>query len=170
MNKVTDKHFDIIFFIILFIAFYLQDRLSPFIADDYAYRFFYDESIGKLRIVDSLKDAIIFQTHDYMTHNGRFIVHTLTAYFCGKLGVEWFRIINSLIFVLFVCGVLRLIRSEFGKRNTDKYIIAFVLFLFMPCPGMIWLGSIAMCINYLWCACAITYFIIIFLTILKIYT
>lgn len=39
MNKVTDKHFDIIFFIILFIAFYLQDRLSPFIADDYAYRF-----------------------------------------------------------------------------------------------------------------------------------
>lgn len=50
MNKVTDKHFDIIFFIILFIAFYLQDRLSPFIADDYAYRFFYDESIGKLRI------------------------------------------------------------------------------------------------------------------------
>lgn len=97
-----------------------------------------------------------------MTHNGRFIVHTLTAYFCGKLGVEWFRIINSLIFVLFVCGVLRLIRSEFGKRNTDKYIIAFVIFLFMPCPGMIWLGSIAMCINYLWCACAITYFIIIY--------
>ncbi len=162
MNKVTDKHFDIIFFIILFIAFYLQDKFSPFIADDYAYRFFYDESIGKLRIVDSLKDAIIFQAHDYMTHNGRFIVHTLTAYFCGKLGVEWFRIINSLIFVLFVCGVIRLIRSEFGKRNTDKYIIAFVLFLFMPCPGMIWLGSIAMCINYLWCACAITYFIIIY--------
>lgn len=162
MKNVKTIYSDVIFFIVVFIAFYLLDRLSPFIADDYAYRFFYDESIEGLKIVDSLKDAIIFQAHDYMTHNGRFIVHTLTAYFCGKLGVEWFRIINTLIFILFVFGVLKLIRNEFGKRSVDKYIIAFVLFLFMPCPGMIWFGSIAMCINYLWSACAMTYFIILY--------
>lgn len=167
MNNVKIARRDLIFFIIVFIAFYLLDRFSPFIADDYAYRFFYDEAIGKLKVVSSLKDAIIFQAHDYMTHNGRFIVHTLTAYFCGKLGVEWFRIINSLIFVLLVYGVLKLIRSEFGRRNVDKYIIAFVLFLLMPCPGMIWLGSIAMCINYLWTACAIIYFMILFKTIVS---
>lgn len=162
MNIAKNIYHDLIFFIFVFIAFYLLDRFSPFIADDYAYRFFYDESIGGLRIVDSLKDAILFQAHDYMTHNGRFIVHTLTAYFCGKLGVEWFRIINSLIFVLLVYGVLKLIRSEFGRKNIDKYIIVFFLFLFMPCPGMIWLGSIAMCINYLWSACAITYFMMLY--------
>lgn len=162
MNNVKIARQDLVFFIIVFIAFYLLDRFSPFIADDYSYRFFYDEGIGKLKVVNSLKDAIVFQAHDYMTHNGRFIVHTLTAYFCGKLGVEWFRVINALIFVLFVYGVLKLIRNESGRRNIDKYLIAFVLFLFMPCPGMIWLGSIAMCINYLWTACAITYFMILY--------
>lgn len=167
MNSAKNIYRDLIFFIFVFIAFYLLDRFSPFIADDYAYRFFYDEGIGGLRIVDSLKDAIIFQAHDYMTHNGRFIVHTLTAYFCGKLGVEWFRIINSLIFVLLVFGVLKLTRSEFGRKNIDKYIIVFFLFLFMPCPGMIWLGSIAMCINYLWSACAITYFMMLYKAIVE---
>lgn len=156
------KYCDVVFYALLLIVFYLLDRFSPFIADDYAYRFFYDENIGELSVVNSLMDAIKFQTHDYMTHNGRFIVHTLTAYFCGKLGVEWFRIINSFIFVFLVYGVLSLIRSEFGKRSVDKYIIAFILFMFLPCPGMILFGSIAMCINYLWTACAITYFIILF--------
>lgn len=156
------KYCDVVFYALLLIVFYLLDRFSPFIADDYAYRFFYDENIGELSVVNSLMDAIKFQAHDYMTHNGRFIVHTLTAYFCGKLGVEWFRIINSFIFVFLVYGVLSLIRSEFGKRSVDKYIIAFILFMFLPCPGMILFGSIAMCINYLWTACAITYFIILF--------
>lgn len=167
MNGTRNIYHDLIFFIVVLIVFYLLDRFSPFIADDYAYRFFYDDGIGALRIVDSLKDAIIFQAHDYMTHNGRFVVHTLTAYFCGRLGVEWFRIINSLIFVLLVYGVLILIRSEFGRKYIDKYIIAFVLFLFMPCPGMIWFGSIAMCINYLWSACAIIYFIILYRAIVE---
>ena len=156
------KYCDVVFYALLLIAFYLLDRFSPFIADDYAYRFFYDENIGELSVVNSLMDAIKFQAHDYMTHNGRFIVHTLTAYFCGKLGVEWFRIINSFIFVFLVYGVLSLIRSEFGKRSVDKYIIAFILFMFLPCPGMILFGSIAMCINYLWTACAVIYFLILF--------
>lgn len=162
MREVTNKYCDLIFLIILFIAFYLLNRFSPFIADDYAYKFFYDESLGELKIISSLKDALATQSHDYMTHNGRFIVHTLTSYFCGKLGIEWFRIMNSLIFVLLVYGVLRLVRKELGKRKIDKYVIAFILFLFMPCPGMILLGSIAMCINYLWSACAIIYFVLLF--------
>lgn len=161
------KYCDVVFYALLLIVFYLLDRFSPFIADDYAYRFFYDENIGELSVVNSLMDAIKFQAHDYMTHNGRFIVHTLTAYFCGKLGVEWFRIINSFIFVFLVYGVQSLIRSEFGKRSVDKYIIAFILFMFLPCPGMILFGSIAMCINYLWTACAITYFIILFKSVMN---
>lgn len=162
MTEVKYKYRDWVFFLLLFIAFYLLDRFSPFIADDYAYKFFRDETTGELTVVNSIMDAVRFQAHDYMTHNGRFIVHTLTAYFSGKLGVEWFRIINSIVFVLLVYGILRLIRSEFGKRKVDKYIITFILFMLLPCPGMIVFGSIAMCINYLWTACAITYFIILF--------
>lgn len=167
MTEVKYKYSDLIFFSLLFIAFYLLDRFSPFIADDYAYKFFRDETTGELTVVNSIMEAVRFQAHDYMTHNGRFIVHTLTAYFCGKLGVEWFRIINSIVFVLLVYGILRLIRSEFGKRKVDKYIIAFILFMLLPCPGMIVFGSIAMCINYLWTACAITYFIIFFKYFMK---
>lgn len=162
MTEVKYKYSDLVFFLLLFTAFYLLDRFSPFIADDYAYKFFRDETTGGLTVVNSIMDAVRFQAHDYMTHNGRFIVHTLTAYFCGKLGVEWFRVINSIVFVLLVYGVLRLVRNEFGKRKVDKYIISFILFMLLPCPGMILFGSIAMCINYLWTACAVTYFIILF--------
>lgn len=40
MREVKNKYCDLIFLIILFIAFYLLNRFSPFIADDYAYKFF----------------------------------------------------------------------------------------------------------------------------------
>lgn len=61
MKNVKTIYSDVIFFIVVFIAFYLLDRLSPFIADDYAYRFFYDESIEGLKIVDSLRMLSFFR-------------------------------------------------------------------------------------------------------------
>ena len=83
MGEVKNKYCDLIFFIILFIAFYLLNRFSPFIADDYAYKFFYDKSLGELNTISSLKDALAAQSHDYMTHNGRFIA---TRIWCTEVG------------------------------------------------------------------------------------
>ena len=50
MNKVNYEYKNLIFFSLLFLVFYMLDRFSPFIADDYAYKFFYDEHIQKFEI------------------------------------------------------------------------------------------------------------------------
>ncbi len=60
MTEVKYKYSDLIFFSLLFIAFYLLDRFSPFIADDYAYKFFRDETTGELTVVNSIMEAVRF--------------------------------------------------------------------------------------------------------------
>lgn len=156
---------DYIFFSIVFVGFYLLNRFSPFIADDYWYRFLYDGTIGEYRQINSLSDAFISQAQAYMSHSGRFLVHTVVSYFCGVLGIGVFQLVNSIVFVLLCIGIVKLIRYEYGDNLLDKYIVVFILFLLMPCPGMILLGSIAMCVNYLWVSCATVYFFIFYLKI-----
>ena len=165
MNTTKLNKSDYIFLLIVFIVFYLLNRFSPFTSDDYFYSFIsgMNEGInGEYIPIDSLKDAIQSQINDYTNVNGRFLVHVLTSYFCGVTGVGIFRILNSIIFILLIIGIIKLTRYEFGYKKTDKYIITFGLFLLMPMPGEIFLGHIANCVNYLWVACAVVYFIIIY--------
>lgn len=165
MNTTSFKKSDYIFFVIVLIGFYLLYRFSIFTSDDYYYRFISGMNggiNGEYIPVESFADAIKSNMHDYMHFNGRFIIHTITSYFCGVLGVNIFRIINSIVFVLLIAGLIKLVRSEFGYNKTDKYIILFLLFIFMPVPGNIFLGHIAMVTNYLWTACAIIYFVLLY--------
>lgn len=165
MNTMKLNKLDYIFLLIVFIGFYLLYRFSIFTSDDYYYSFIGGMNggfNGKYIPVDSLTDAIKSNVHDYMNWNGRFIIHTLTSYFCGVIGVDMFRIINSIVFILLVAGLIKLIRGEFGYNKTDKFIILFLLFILMPEPGYIFLGHIAAVTNYLWTACAIVYFIILY--------
>lgn len=165
MNTTSLNKSDYIFFVIVLIGFYLLNRFSLFIWDDYYYSFIAGMSggiNGEYIPVDSFADAIKSNVYDYMHWNGRFIIHTITTYFCGVLGVDIFRITNSIIFVLLIVGLIKIIRSEFGYNKTDKYIILFLLFVCMPTPGHIFLGHIAFVTNYLWTSCAITYFIILY--------
>ena len=85
-----------IFFIIIGVAFYLQDSFSLFIIDDYMYAFKY----GTYEPIRTLKDIFESQCDHYMQLNGRFLVHCVVQLFCGILGIEWFRIINTIMFVL----------------------------------------------------------------------
>lgn len=160
---------DYVFLLIIFIAFYLLYRFSVFTRDDYYYSFISGFSqfalsgtTGTYIPVDSMADAIKSQMYDYTHWGGRFIVHTLTSYFCGVTELGIFRILNSIVFVLLIAGLIKLIRSEFGYNKTDKYIILFLLFVLMPCPGEIFLAHIAFVINYLWVSCAIIYFILLY--------
>lgn len=165
MNTTKLKKSDYIFLLIVSIGFYLLDRFSLFIFDDCYYSFIAGMGgriNGKFIPVDSIADAIESNMYDYMHWNGRFIIHTITSYFCGVVGVNAFRIINSVIFILFLAGLIKLIRSEFGINKTDKYIILFLLFILMPEPGSIFLGIIAFTTNYLWTSCAIVYFILLY--------
>lgn len=165
MNSTKLKKTDYIFLSIVFIGFYLLDRFCLSILDDYFYSFIAGVSggiNGELTPVKSIVDALKSNIYDYMHWNGRFIIHTITSYFCGVIGVDAFRIINSIVFILFLIGLIKLIRSEFGTNKTDKYIILFLLFTLMPEPGSIFLGIIAFTTNYLWTSCAIIYFILLY--------
>ena len=165
MNNTKLRRTDYFFLFIVLIGFYLLYRFSIFTSDDYYYSFIGGMSGGindEYIPVNSLTDAIKSNIHDYMNWNGRFIIHTLTSYFCGVIGVDIFRILNSIVFILLVAGLIKLIRGEFGYNKTDKFIILFLLFILMPEPGFIFLGHIAMVVNYLWTACAIVYFIILY--------
>ena len=158
---------DYIFWGMVFVAFYFLNRLSISIGDDYKYCFLYDDILDCYRRINSFNDALISQVYDYFSHNGRLIVHTIVSYFCGVLGMMLFQIVNSIVFVLLCIGVVKLIRDEFGYLKNDKYIVVFGVFVLLPSPGTILLGSIAMCINYLWVACATIYFILFYRSIVR---
>lgn len=153
---------DYIFIVIVFVAFYVLNQFSVLIGDDFWYCFYRVNANGNGQFVNSFSDAICSQLHAYTTHNGRIIVHTLTSYFCGVLGMNVFKIFNSLIFTLMFYGLLKLSRKYIGYQAWDKYLIIFMLFVLMPYPGQIFLGSIAMCINYLWTSCAVIYLLIFY--------
>lgn len=165
MHSTQFKKSDYLFLFIVFVGFYLLYQYSLFIEDDYNYHFIGGMSGGineEYIPVNSMGDAIKSQLHDYMHWNGRFLVHTLTSYFCGMEYLTLFRVLNSIVFVLLIAGLIKLIRSEFGYNSTDKYIILFLLFVFMPEPGYIFLGHIAATVNYLWSSCAIIYFLLLY--------
>lgn len=163
-HYILDSKKEILFFFFTFLGFYLLYKFSPFIVDDFIYSFiggFSGGIEGKFYKIQSLKDIIISQMGDYMSWNGRFIVHSITSYFCSIGNIEVFRILNSLIFVLLVAGITILLRGEFGIQKSDKYIIVFSLILIMPASGQIYFGHIAYVVNYLWTSCAVIYFIIL---------
>lgn len=170
MNTSKLRKSDYIFLLIVFIAFYLLYKFSIFTGDDYYFSFITGISggvDGKYIPVKSFADAIKSSIYMYMDWSGRFIVHTLTSYFCGVTGVGIFRVLNSIVFVLLIAGLIKLIRSEFGYNKTDKFIILFLLFVLIPEPGFIFLGHISMVLNYLWPSCAIVYSILLFKRINK---
>ena len=165
MNTSKVRKSDYIFLLIVFIAFYLLYRFSISNGDDYYFSFFTGISggvDGKYIPLESFADAIKSSILIFMNWSGRFIVHTLTSYFCGVTGVGIFKVLNSIVFVLLIAGLLKLIRSEFGYNKTDKFIIIFLLFILMPEFGWIFLGHISMTLNYLWPSCAIVYFILLY--------
>lgn len=164
MNSLQLRKSDYIFLFVLFVLFYLLNRFSIFTCDDLYYSFIAGMSGGinsEYILVESFSDAVKSNIYDYMHWNGRFIVHTLTSYFCGVLGLSLFRVLNSIIFTLLIGGVIKLVRNEFGYNKTDKFLILLLLFVFMQ-VGAIFLGHIAYVINYLWTSCGIIYFLLLY--------
>ncbi|MBQ7791727.1 MAG: hypothetical protein IJ377_05515 [Rikenellaceae bacterium] len=146
-----------IFFIIIGVAFYLLDRFSLFIIDDYMYAFKY----GTYEPIRTLKDIFESQCDHYMQLNGRFLVHCVVQLFCGMLGVEWFRIFNTIMFVLFSAMTTRLVCETYRASIMWYTLTAFAIWLFIPRIGFTLLGNIACGVNYLWVGVASVAFILL---------
>lgn len=151
---------DFIICLIIGFAFYLLNRFSLFMTDDYLYAFI----SGTNSPITSLKDAILSQYYDYFHagRNGRFIIHVIVQYFCGVLGIHFFQICNSIIFTLLCIGIIMLLRLEFNEKIKNNVIFLFTLLFFLSGIALTSLANIAEAINYLWTACAIIFFLLIY--------
>ncbi len=146
-----------IFFVIIGIAFYLLDRFSLFIVDDFQYTY----NIATGGKINTIKDIIESQSAHYVQHNGRFLVHCVVQLFCGILGVEWFRIFNTMMFVLFCAMTARITCGTYRISIMLYALVAFAIWLFIPRIGYTMLGNIAFSVNYLWVGVATLAFIIL---------
>ena len=147
-----------ILFIIIGGAFYLLDRYSLFIIDDYDYAF----KFGTMDRIQTLRDIFISQCDHYMLRNGRFLVHCVVQLFCGILGVEWFRVFNTIMFVLFCAMTTRLVCGTKRASIMWYVVTAFAIWLFIPRIGFTVLGNIACGVNYLWVGVATLFFVLLY--------
>ena len=149
---------DYILYILIFAAFYMLNRFSFFITDDFYYAFimqvgFPDNS--SFVPIDSLADIWKSQCYAYFHHNGRFLVHSIVQLFCGILGMNVFVVFNSFMFVLLIAGITKCIRHYNGAYRFDIVLVTLLLFLTIPLFGKTYLGNISFAVNYLWTSCAV---------------
>lgn len=130
---------------IIGIAFYLLNRFSPFVNDDYYYAFIKGTNLH----VNSIWDAIESQCYDYFHMNGRFLVHVIVQYFCGVLGLGIFQVVNSIVFVVLCLMTIRLLNFHSNEKE-ENALVLFVLMLFVFGTASIYLDYIAGAVNYLW--------------------
>ena len=155
--KLDDNRVEEILYIILLALigfwFLCLNWNTPFMHDDLAYHYYYDENSAIERPtsepISSFWQIFPSMWNHYNAVNGRYTSHFIIQLFCGLLGKSIFNYFNTIIFLLFID--LMVIMS-YGKRRLLPLalVVASIVFL-LPFPGqtMLWLtGSV----NYLWAA------------------
>lgn len=155
---------EFILFSISTIAFYMLISQYMQVHEDLSYCF----SSADGSPITSFYDAMASQTYCYMNSVARFWVHTFVQYFCSLGNKTSFFIISTLMFLILNLGLLYIIRQEFGRKKSDKYIILGWLFLMTPLVGVSYLGHIAFVVNYLWASALNVAFIASFIKLKKI--
>ncbi|MBR5725883.1 MAG: hypothetical protein IKX56_04015 [Muribaculaceae bacterium] len=137
----------------VFVVMYLLNRFSPMSCDDWHYVFIF----GTLEPIDSLSDIMVSQWNHYLRFNGRLVIHFIVQLFDGLLGKGTFNVFNALMFVLFLCGIARLVTND--KRNHYKVMSVSFALLFFVLAGFkdvfLWMSG---SVNYLWTGTALLFF------------
>lgn len=152
---------EILQYLLLAILFYVLASQYMQVHEDLSYCF--NSADGTP--IASFYDAMASQAYCYMNSVARFWVHTFVQYFCSLENKTSFFIISSLMFLILNLGLLFIIRQEFGKRKSDKFLITGWLFLMTPLVGISYLGHIAFVVNYLWASALNVLFIALFIKI-----
>lgn len=150
------------FVLLSVVLFYLQDQWLIINTDDFAFstisEFALDDDGNQIiihdRPVTSFLDAVKSQAACYMKYNGRFVVHTITQWFCGTKTEGFFVIINSLVWTILFLSFSML---AFGKEKLSlaNLVIAFsVLWLLMPNALRMFTGAVSSAVNYMWSGAA----------------
>lgn len=150
------------FVLLSVVLFYLQDQWLIINTDDFAFstisEFALDDDGNQIiihdRPVTSFMDAVKSQAACYMKYNGRFVVHTITQWFCGTKTETFFVVINSLVWAILFLSFSML---AFGrdKLSLSNAVIAFgVLWLLMPNALRMFTGAVSSAVNYMWSGAA----------------
>lgn len=152
--------YDYLFFAICGIAYYFLIRqYIPCSWDDLSYRFVCGEE--GYNYIDSLKEVIVSNWWAYLHTNGRFLVHCFVQFFCGYGGAETFFVFSTFMFILLLMSLLYLIRRR-PHSNMDRYWLLLGLLILIPLPGVTFIGTIAVVVNYMWSAAVYTFFLCIY--------
>lgn len=149
------KRNDIIYIVLLAViavGMFVLNTNTPFLHDDFAYHFYYDEhsEIVRPTSVPIISFGEIFPSmwHHYCSVNGRFTSHVILQIFCALIGKGWlFNLCNTLIFVWLLHLLVRLSSKTLSVPTLSAILCAMCLFLPYPGQTVLWMtGSI----NYLW--------------------
>lgn len=141
-------------YICIGIVFYFLERENLFISDDLNYAM--NHVTGKP--IHNMLDALQSQCLDWFHVNGRFVVHTIVQCFCGFIGCEIFWVLNTIVFLIWLKGLVYYTQYFLGENVNFLGFLLFCSVLLVP-GWSINLGYISGAINYLWAGCAYVWFI-----------
>lgn len=149
MNNNIKK---IIFFLVIiftFIGMYILNSKTHLAADDYAYHFTFSRMPNEQtkRITNPIQIFPSMANH-WKTWGGRVVVHSLLQ-FCFMIGIPFFNIINSIMFILLGYLIYKHVDSKVKYNYLLLIFIYSMIFLFAPTPAttLMWKSGSA---NYLW--------------------
>lgn len=164
MNVKRNNIIYVVLLVVVAVVMFMLNTHTPFLHDDFAYHFYYDEHSEIVRPTSipiiSFWEIIPSMWHHYCCVNGRFTSHVIIQIFCALIGKGWlFNLCNTLMFVWLLHLLVRLSSRSLSIPTLSAILCAVCLFLPYPGQTILWMtGSI----NYLWTATfslAILYYI-----------
>ena len=151
MNTRSQKIFaaaEIIFLLACLIGCYaLMTQYIPCLDD-----FRYHDRIDGCGAINSVSDIVESQAFAYTNHNGRFLCHSLVHFFCSFGGLRLFFIGSALVFTTLVWLIVKLAHRGYSSNVIDLPLCCLLLTLLHPQAGIVFFGSVAFTVNYLWSA------------------
>jgi len=94
-------------------------------------------------------EVISSQINHYFFQNGRSLVHAVEQIFTGIIGVGWYNLFNTLLFISLVILMMRLGAPKGHRNNILLWTILTIILMYLfPCPESLWY-SINLAPNYL---------------------
>ncbi len=151
----------IIVLLVVMVAFYVLNFLTPLFTDDYMYRFCFDStgSANPRLPVRNIADVILSQGHHYFHINGRFVVHGIIQTIMGMMNKDVFNVLNALAFGALAVLLCRKCLGEVKPLGIAG--VAAASFVLLPAfdNSMLWLSG---AVNYLWTSVVVVAFLMLF--------
>ena len=149
-----------VIFAVYLLIFFLRNLLTPFVADDYSYKFIWDGAgrgnlldkidPNRLQPVQSLADIFISQWQHYFSWGGRSVAHSLVQFFVWNEKI-FFDVANVFVFAALVLLIFKIGTGLPLREMKKSYLLLILAGIYFCAPSLIittiWLTGTC---NYLW--------------------